>query len=80
MLSEAEKRAKTNANKLACYYRNRDEYLSRQRERYHEKKAQKRAAERYVRFLEEARIELNAMYGFEVPRLAATTQISAISS
>ncbi len=76
-LSEAEKREKTNAIKLACYYRHRDEYLRRQRERYHERKEQKRLAERQVRFLEEARIELNAMYGFEFPY---PTQTPAISS
>jgi hypothetical protein len=83
-LSEARKTAnknwdarnieKTNAIKLACYYRHRDVYLSRQRERYHEKKAQKRDAERQVRFLEEARIEqaliLAAPYTTQTPAIS----------
>ena len=83
-LSEARKTAnknwdarnieKTNAIKLACYYRHRDEYLRRQRERYHEKKAQRLAAIRLARIVEECRIE-------QLRILAAphTTQISEIS-
>jgi hypothetical protein len=64
---------KVRALKLAYYHAHGDELRSKQRERYHVKKAQRLAAERQVRILEEAQVELNAMYGFEVPR---ATQIS----
>ncbi len=80
-LSEARKTANKNwdtrniekMNAIKRYYRHRDEYLRRQRERYHVKRAQRLAAERQERIREECRIELNAMYGFEFPRLATQT-------
>ena len=63
------------ARKLAYYHRHGDELRRKQRERYHDKKAQKLAAIRLARIMGEARIE-------QIRILAAphTTQISEISS
>ena len=63
------------ARKLAYYHAHGDELRHKQRERYHVKKAQRLAAIRLARIVEECRIE-------QIRILAAphTTQISATSS
>ena len=66
---------KVRALKLAYYHAHGDELRRKQRERYHARKAQRLAAIRLARIVEECRIE-------QLRILAAphTTQISAISS
>ena len=64
---------KVRALKLAYYHRHGDELRHKQRERYHAKKAERLAAIRLARIVEECRIE-------QIRILAAphTTQISEI--